>query len=905
MNDESRPKAAFETSAQTTKASVQPGSDTTAEPTPGRAVFSTPRAAEFLERRALQSQTGQPVHRFGDVVVKELVDNALDAAESAGVAPVIDVAVVVDGDVQRVTVTDNGPGMPADVVEAILDFNVLVSDKAAYRSPTRGLQGNAFKTLLGIPHALGIAEPVVVEACGVRHEITAGLDPGGNVAVRHEQPASTRTVGTSVTVPLPITQAVDIGRWLQGFAVTNPHATFGWHGNRGDGGDSVSYKPTVTEGWSKPVPSDPTSIHWYDEPALTKLVFAHIAAARNGGRDIPLGEFVRTFDGLTSTGKAKTVRAELPGVERLSDFERDPDLVGVLLKAMRATARAPKPAALGHLGENHLQARLGAAFGVERSWYRRKAVDHDGVGWELEVLITETRRPGAVIYGTNYSPSFGDPLGATWLRGDDVAAQGAGSLLARSDAKPEEHDNDGLRAVVVHVICAAPEFTDKGKVALTVPDAVAAEFGKTIAAATKTLRTEQKRAERDARAQANRRAESRRRTEAGAKVTQKDAVVAVMAKAIEKESGNGRLPFPTRNLFYTVRKLIQRYGVQFEAKRSYDYFSQTLVVEYEQIHGPIPGHYRDPRGELHEPHTGKVVRLGTREVAEYLFPPHVFKRIMYVEKKGLGRVFEAVQLAERYDMAIAYGEGQPAEAVRALFARADAGDYELFVLHDADPAGYSIARTIAEETARMPNHRVDVVDLGLCVADAISLDTDPETFTRKKALPAWMTDRLDEIEQEWFEGRLVVPKGREGGPQWECQRVELNGPTTPQLIAHIEAQLARHGATSKVIPPRQVIGDYGRGAVDGVVRDTVQQVLAELGLDIDDMATEIAPGFYTPRVVGIKQSTVNRRLRHNSPNPWRSAVADEINRRLDHTKVKARVRGLIAERIDQVGGGPR
>jgi DNA topoisomerase VI subunit B len=52
-----------------------------------RTVFATARAAEFLERRALQAQTGQPADRFGDVIVKELMDNALDAAETAGVDP--------------------------------------------------------------------------------------------------------------------------------------------------------------------------------------------------------------------------------------------------------------------------------------------------------------------------------------------------------------------------------------------------------------------------------------------------------------------------------------------------------------------------------------------------------------------------------------------------------------------------------------------------------------------------------------------------------------------------------------------------------------------------------------------------------------------------------------------------
>ena len=61
--------------------------------------------------------------------------------------------------------------------------------------------------------------------------------------------------------------------------------------------------------------------------------------------------------------------------------------------------------------------------------------------------------------------------------------------------------------------------------------------------------------------------------------------------------------------------------------------------------------------------------------------------------------------------------------------------YQLFVLHDADPDGYNIARTLREETARMPGYAVDVLDLGLRWADAMALGLDTEEFTRRRALP--------------------------------------------------------------------------------------------------------------------------------------------------------------------------
>lgn len=120
-----------------------------------RTAFATSRALDFLELRALQSQTGQPADRFGDVVVKELIDNALDAAEAARVPPEITLTTAAIDGLLQLTVADNGGGIPAQVVTRILDFDRLVSTNAAYRSPTRGLQGNAWKTMLGIAHVAG------------------------------------------------------------------------------------------------------------------------------------------------------------------------------------------------------------------------------------------------------------------------------------------------------------------------------------------------------------------------------------------------------------------------------------------------------------------------------------------------------------------------------------------------------------------------------------------------------------------------------------------------------------------------------------------------------------------------------------------------------------------------------
>src|SRR5215831_10015279 len=165
-----------------------------------RVTFETPRVSEYFSPRELTTLTGQPARNFAAVVQKEIADNALDAAESASIAPELAFEIETSAELLTVSVTDNGPGIPPDLIDKVLDFSIRASDKAAYRSPTRGAQGNALKTVVGIPHALGGNAPIIIEASGVRHEIRAWLDPANELRTNHDQSPSSRTTGSRVAV---------------------------------------------------------------------------------------------------------------------------------------------------------------------------------------------------------------------------------------------------------------------------------------------------------------------------------------------------------------------------------------------------------------------------------------------------------------------------------------------------------------------------------------------------------------------------------------------------------------------------------------------------------------------------------------------------------------------------------
>jgi DNA topoisomerase VI subunit B len=449
-----------------------------------RTTFETSRAAEYFDARQLSTLTGVPQEQFASVCLKELIDNALDACEMAsGIAPEVGVEVEQEDGVLRLYVSDNGPGIPPEVVRKVIDYSIRVSDKAAYRSPTRGAQGNALKTIIGIPYALGSREPVVVVARDVQHTIRPWVDPAGEVRISHTEvsvdglaeasESAAGPSGTRVILAIPEEhQDFDSLHWVRLFAAFNPHATFNYQGKTDSSKVVEMYKSTSELPFKKYVPSEPTSAHWYSPASLKTLVFSHIANARGGsGRDLPLGEFVREFQGLSRTSKAKAVCAGLPAFKHLSDFEEDPDAVGELLARMQETSKPPKPAALGFVGEEHFRAFFESVYEVKETKYvRRSSLLPSGLPFTFEFALAHLEQPGHLYTAINFSPTFGDPLEGMALAGPQFKAHGIQGFLSQGHALPKSdhawYFSPASVAVAAHIITPAPIFLDRGKTRL-------------------------------------------------------------------------------------------------------------------------------------------------------------------------------------------------------------------------------------------------------------------------------------------------------------------------------------------------------------------------------------------------------------------------------------------------------
>ena len=275
-----------------------------------RVAFRTSRLLDFVGPRELTAQIGHPPPEWPLVILKELVDNALDACEEAELAP--SVSITVDTAAVTITIADNGPGMAGRTIARILDYTVRVSSREAYVSPTRGAQGNALKTLLAMGFALnGERGETVIESRGTAHRIAFAVDR------LRQEPQITRTTtqslikkGTSVTVHWPelacsiLTDAKS--RFLQmadDFGWCNPHLTVSLTWN----GETIAFPAASDLGWTKWRPCDPTSAHWYDRARLSRYITAHLGRDQDLKRSRTVREFISEFRGLSGSQKQKVV----------------------------------------------------------------------------------------------------------------------------------------------------------------------------------------------------------------------------------------------------------------------------------------------------------------------------------------------------------------------------------------------------------------------------------------------------------------------------------------------------------------------------------------------------------------------------------------------------------------------
>jgi hypothetical protein len=280
----------------------------------------------------------------------------------------------------------------------------------------------------------------------------------------------------------------------------------------------------------------------------------------------------------------------------------------------------------------------------------------------------------------------------------------------------------------------------------------------------------------------------------------------------------------------------------------------------------------DDRGHFAEPHTGKVIGLGTLAVRKYLanVPENCFGAVLFVEKEGFMPLFEKVQLAARYDIAIISAKGLSTTACRTLVdVLCGEKAVPLAALHDFDKSGFSILGTLSRDTRRYAfKNSFKIIDLGLRLDDVLAHHLEPEqvVYPRPRNSGSASNPSLNLRENGATEAEIEFLVT--GGNEWSGyrgQRVELNTFSSDNLIGFVEGKLQGHGI-KKVVPDAATLKmAYRDSTRDILLSERLREIQAKIAAEVDkEIATMAVPSNLSRQV---------RQLLTREPQiPWNAAI---------------------------------
>jgi DNA topoisomerase VI subunit B len=783
-----------------------------------RITFTVNRAAEFFSEKELEMQMGAGRSHWLPMLVKELIDNALDACEGGDGVTTPEITIALGEN--SFAIADNGPGIPSETVKKSLDYMSRTSSNNLYVAPTRGQLGNALKCLYAAGYVVHGQGKVVITARGIQHRITVGFDSIRNEPVLgYDTTAVADEHGTTVEVAWRSAWALlrhpcngpDIEDLIDRYQFCNPHVRFSLTWPRIKPGPLV-LEPTRAD-FSKWKPSSLQPAHWLYTTQFQQLLCAFIASQP----EMLVRDFIRQFQGMTNTNHQKTILETL-GLQRITisaafTANGDPleDRICSLHEAITACSGVVRAARLGPIGGEIGLEQLPAAI-PETLAYKKVVIEDQTRPFIAEawfIAYSSPEGPRQVLIGLNHSPVL------------NFSSSFVYDCLDENEAA-----RDDPITVILHLACPAFEFTDRGKsrIQLSVEqeDAITKALNSVLA----KWKKEKRKLARDQKA--DRRFMDKLAAEAKPKrMTLKDAAYSVMERAYMKASGNGSLPARARQIMYAARPLVQALtgGRLWKDDQT---FTQTYLPDFQAEYPDLTANWNvvyDDRGNLIEPHTDRVIPIGTLAVRRYVDswteplvgeatasvpvsirtsgPTGRFQVALFVEKEGFTELFKAAGTTRRYDIAIFSTKGMSTTASRELVDQLSSKGVRVFLLHDLDNAGMTIAGTLQADGRRYKfKDKPSVLDLGMRLeqVDEMGLESEEFEFPRNQN-----TDPRENLRRQGAteaECNFLV-RGRRNG-RWWGQRVELNAMSSPQFVEFVHSQLEAHGV-EKVMPDEKTL----------------------------------------------------------------------------------------------------
>jgi hypothetical protein len=459
-------------------------------------LFSISREFDFVRLDGLRRATGTQEHDWDLYVVKELVDNALDADEAQWndddptTLPRVSVALDYVKNIethrpQLIVRVTNRADFPVAQLAQIFATTWYTSRKSCVKELTRGTLGNALKTLLGIPYALRHRlandwtpdlKPMTIVAGGREYQPQYRIDAAAQriqFVCDKERVRSHRGTEISIGIdefeqerPRTLDQIVTLA-WK--YHLSNPHAHFQWSVQLGD--ESWTQEFAADETWRDKFVGTPP-IQWYSGAAFQDLLTA-ICRNRTEDPAAPVLGVPEVLALFPVSGAPSVTLDTL--VATLADSIGSPPVLSIrdvcgesglrLYKWLRRQAPRFLSQRLGCPGRDHVTKVLRRARVVEGEVIYQQTTDDgqdDETPFVLEIALAPLARGTRQVWSSlNFSPTHDDPFRRRWLRTPELGEKPALGLEGILDAYDLGADEPVL--LVLNLICPNLEHNEFSK----------------------------------------------------------------------------------------------------------------------------------------------------------------------------------------------------------------------------------------------------------------------------------------------------------------------------------------------------------------------------------------------------------------------------------------------------------
>jgi hypothetical protein len=406
--------------------------------------FSLNRELDFVRMEGLRRATGRPPHEWDIYIIKELVDNALDAddalwrkdsTELPSISVHIEYVSHKEGSSQQLFVrVGNRSEFPVDRILSVFDTRYYTSRKALLKSLTRGALGNALKTLLGIPYALRNRaagdwnpdlKPLTIMCNATEYSPRYMVDSTADtIGFTCSSGPGKDVEGTLISVgldhfeqelPRSMEEIVTLARQ---YSMCNPHARFVWTVEMGDVSWTQEYAgESHWCGKFKGV----APVEWYSPTTFRELLSAlyreRYAESEDGG--LPVDVVCECFAGFQVSKESPEAGPLIDRVvaavgKRLLGGLDIQELSSRLYKSLWTNSSAVNPPCLGSIGRSQVEAALADAFPIDgQVMYESVSNEVGGADgpFVIEAAAARLRDGKRKIWtAINFTPTYGDPF---------------------------------------------------------------------------------------------------------------------------------------------------------------------------------------------------------------------------------------------------------------------------------------------------------------------------------------------------------------------------------------------------------------------------------------------------------------------------------------------------------------